>query len=379
MREAYLDNSATTPVCPQAAQKILEMMTVNYGNPSSLHTKGIDAQNEIESARRILADELHCRTDELFFTSGGTEANNMALFGTVEARKRVGNKIVVSAVSHSSVIESAAKLEKDGVEVAYIGTDGYGRLDAEAFANALDEKTVLASVEMVNNETGAVQPIESIGRAIKRKKLSTALHIDAVQAFGKINVNPQKFGAQLLTVSAHKIFGPKGCGALYVQKGMRIIPRTFGGEQEKKMRPGTESSPLIAGFGEAVRQLREDSGASARISELRERCILMLEKMDGITVNSPADASPYVINFSVPGIRSETMLHHLASRGVFVSSGSACAKGHKSHVLEAMGLDRARIDSAIRVSFGKQNTYEDVEQLLTALDEGMKTLTRAKY
>ena len=378
MREAYLDNSATTPVCPEAAQKVLEMMTVHYGNPSSLHTKGLEAQNELTAARAVLAEKLRCRTDELFFTSGGTEGNNLALFGAASARKRMGNRIVLSAVEHSSVMESAEQLEKEGFTVVRIGTDQTGKVDAEAFAAAVDEKTILVSMEMVNNETGAIQPVECMAKAVRRKKAPALVHIDAVQAFGKIPVYPQKLGAQLLTVSSHKIFGPKGCGALFVEKETRILPRTFGGEQEKKLRPGTEAAPLIAGFAAAAEAMPPFAEALEAARGLRDFCVSELCKLDGIVLNSGEDALPYVLNFSVPGIRSETMLHHLASHGVYVSSGSACAKGKKSHVLESMGLERARLDSAIRVSFGHQNTKEDVEQLISALQEGMERLTRAK-
>ena len=378
MREAYLDNSATTPVCSQAAQKVLEMMTVCYGNPSSLHTKGIEAQKELMAARKCLAEKLHCRPDELYFTSGGTEGNNLALFGAAYARRRLGNRLVISATEHSSVIESAAQLEKEGFEVVLIGTDEVGRIDETAFAAAINEKTILVSMEMVNNETGAIQPVASMEKAVRTKKAPAQIHIDAVQAFGKIPVFPLQLGAHLLTISAHKIFGPKGVGALFVRKDSRILPRTFGGEQEKKLRPGTEAAPFIAGFAAAVQALPEQEEALKQIRLLRDSCLDQLRSLKGVEINSGSDALPYVLNFSVRGIRSETMLHHLAAYGVFVSSGSACAKGKRSHVLEAMGLDRARIDSAIRVSFGHQNTMEDVTQLIGALREGIEKLARAR-
>ena len=377
MREAYLDNSATTPVCPEAAQAALRMMTECYGNPSSLHTKGIEAQRVLEQARNALATVLRCRADELTFTSGATEANNLALFGAAYARRRRGNRIVLSAVEHSSVTETADQLEKEGFEVVRILPDVYGRIPSEEFASAVTADTILVSMEMINNETGAIQPVETMARAVKRAGAPALIHIDAVQAFGKRTVCPQKLGAQLLTVSSHKIYGPKGVGLLYMTHGTHLVSRTFGGEQENKLRPGTEAMPLIAGFGAAVQALRPVAEVEAHAKVLREMLIRRLTEWD-IPINSPSDGLPCIVNFSVPGIRSETMLHHLASRGVYVSSGSACARGQKSHVLSAMGLPADRIDSAVRVSFGIQNTEEDVEQLLNALREGLDTLTRRR-
>ena len=379
MREAYLDNSATTPVCPEAAQKAVQLMTEIYGNPSSLHTKGIAAQRELESARETLAGALHCRPDELTFTSGGTEANNLALFGAAMARRRRGNRIVISSVEHSSVIESAAELEKQGFEVVRVMPDEWGRIPAEAMMNAITPDTILASMELVNNETGAIQPVACMARAVKRTGAPALIHVDAVQAFGKLPVNPAQLGAQLLTVTAHKIRGPKGTGALYAARGTHLVPRVFGGEQEKKLRPGTEALPLIAAFGTAVAMLPPLPDALRHAEALRTQLLNGLHALHaGIVVNSPADALPYVVNFSVPGLRSETLLHHLAAGGVYVSSGSACARGHKSHVLTAMGLPADRVDSAVRVSFGHTNTAEDVDQLLAVLADGLRTLTRRR-
>ena len=256
MREAYLDNSATTKVCAQAAQKVLQVMTESYGNPSSLHTKGQEAQREVALARGEIADLLHCRADELTFTSGGTEANNLAVLGTAAARRRLGSRIVISAVEHSSVMESAAQLEKQGFEVIRLQPDRFGRIPEERVFAAVNAETILVSMQMVNNEVGAVEPVETLARAVQRAKAPALVHVDAVQAFGKLNVFPQKIGANLLTVSSHKICGPKGVGVLYLSKGSRILPRQFGGEQEKKLRPGTEAVPLIAGFGAAAACLR---------------------------------------------------------------------------------------------------------------------------
>ena len=379
MREAYLDHSATTPVCPEATQKVMQLMTETYGNPSSLHTKGIEAQKELDDARTAVAAALHCRADEITFTSGATEANNLALFGAAYARRRRGNRIVISAVSHSSVMAAAAQLEKEGFEVIRVLPDAFGRIPAADFEAAITPQTILTSMELVNNETGAIQPVSCMARAVRRTGAPALIHVDAVQAFGKIPVLPQKLGAQLLSISAHKIRGPKGCGALYITHGTHLLPRVYGGEQERKLRPGTEALPLIAGFGAAIQALPPLSEGLAHAQRLHTLLKTRLTALDsGILLHSPEDGLPYILNFSVPGIRSETMLHHLAARGVYVSSGSASARGHKSHVLSAMGLPPERIDSAVRVSFGHNSTEEDVEQFLLALDEGLRTLTRRR-
>lgn len=377
MRIAYLDNSATTQVCEQAARKVYEMMTEKYGNPSSLHTKGVEAERELTLARTQIADALSCQPGEIYFTSGGTEANNLALFGTAKARKRMGKRIVVSAIEHPSVLEAARELEKQGFELAVLPPNSQGMIEKEAIFHAVNASTILVSMQMVNNELGSIQPVEAMAAAVKRAKAPALIHVDAVQAFGKLLVKPHKIGAHLVTVSSHKIHGPKGVGALFVAKEARILPCVFGGGQEKRLRPGTESAPLIAGFGSAMAALPELSASFEKINELRRYCVARLEELGGVVVNSGPDALPYILNISVPGIRSETMLHHLASRGVYVSSGSACSRGKKSHVLSAVGLADALIDSSLRISFSHNSSREDVEQLVEGLWDGMNTLARA--
>lgn len=378
LREAYLDNSATTKVCPQAAEKVWEMMTEKYGNPSSLHNKGLEAERELTLARGQLAAMLGCRPAELIFTSGGTEANNLAILGAATARKRQGRRVVVSAVEHSSVLECARELEKQGFEVIFLAPGPDGAVDESRVFAAINASTILVSMQLVNNEVGAVQPVSAMAAAVKRAKAPALVHIDAVQAFGKLPTLPEKLGADLMTISAHKIHGPKGVGALYLSKDTRILPRAFGGAQEKRLRPGTEAAPLIAGFGAAAAALPPWEAALSTVRALRDSCAARLKALPGVFLNSDEGAFPYILNFSVPGIKSETMLHHLAARGVFVSSGSACSRGKKSHVLSAMGLDPTRIDSAIRVSFCHENTEQDVDQLITGLQEGIDTLARAR-
>lgn len=378
MKEAYLDNSATTQVCPQAAAKVLELMTEKYGNPSSLHAKGLEAERELTAAREAVAGVIGALPREITFTSGGTEANNLALFGAAQARRRMGNKIVTTAMEHASVLAAAAELEKQGFEVAYIKPGPDGRVIAEQLLEAVDDSTILISVMAVNNEVGTIQPVEAARQAIKAKKAPALLHVDAVQAFGKLPMKATRMGVDLMTMSAHKIHGPKGVGALYIARGVRILPRAFGGGQENGLRPGTEAVPLIAGFGAAVGALPDLREQYEAVRALRDYCVQRLLPLEGVAINSPEDSLPYLLNFSVEGIRSETMLHHLAARGVYVSSGSACAKGKQSHVLEAMGLPHRRIVSAIRVSFSRFSTKEEVDALVDGVALGLQTLARAR-
>ncbi len=371
--EHYLDNSATTVVSDNSAKKAYEIMTRNYGNPSSLHTKGMQAEQELINARKSVARALGATSEELFFTSGGTEANNTALFGVAEAKKRRGKKIVISSVEHSSIMESAQKLENDGYEVVRISPRSNGIVCADDVACVVDENTILVSVMLVNNETGAIMPISEIFSAVKEKNPDTVCHTDAVQAFGKIEVNAKKLKADLVSVSAHKVHAPKGCGALYIKKGVRIIPRQYGGEQEKKIRMGTEALPLIGAFGVAVDEFDINANLE-KVKSLNEYAKEKLLQIKGVSLNSPENALPYVLNISAGKVRSETMLHFLEELDVFVSSGSACAKGKPSHVLSAMGISKDMADSALRISFSKYNTQEDVDALCKGIEMGLSVL-----
>lgn len=371
----YLDNSATTKPCAAAVEAAVQIMTENFGNASSLHGAGVQAMKMLMEARRTIADELGCDSAELYFTSGGTEANNLAVFGAAQAGRHKGRRIVTTAVEHESVLAPCAELEKAGFEVVRLQPDAYGRITAAQIADAINEETILVSVMHVNNETGAIFPVETIRGAIKRKGAPALLHIDCVQSFGKLAVRTKKLDADLLTVTAHKIHGPKGAGALYIKKGVHIPPRTFGGEQESRMRPGTESTPLIAAFAAAVHSLPDRRETQKRIQALNDAARTGMEAL-GMRINSAPDASPYILNAALDGIRSQTLIQFLSSRGVCVSSGSACAKGKRSHVLQAMGLADDRIDSSIRVSFSRDNTEEDVAALCTALQEAKAQLAR---
>ena len=370
----YADNAATTKLSGTALNAMLPYLREAYGNPSSLHTRGFRARQELEASRETVAARLGAKPEELYFTSGGTEGNNLALFGAALAKKRQGNRIVTTLAEHDSVLGTVGELEKQGFEVVRLRPDSEGHLSEEQLFDAVNEKTILVSMMLVNNETGAVFPVSAAARAIRRKKAPALLHTDAVQAFGKLEFSPAKLGADLCTVSAHKVHGPKGVGALYVSKSARILPHTFGGGQEKGLRPGTESVPLICAFGEAVRLLPKASEAGPEMERLNGLLRGKLRELPEVTVNSPEDGLPYILNFSAGRVRAETMLHFLAEQNIFVSSGSACGRAKPSHVLEAMGLPKERISSALRVSFSRFSEEDDVLALAEALKKGLRTL-----
>lgn len=366
----YLDNSATTKPDGAVADKIYEMLNENFGNPSSFHRAGLNANAEIRNAREIIAKTLSCEAEEIFFTSGGTEANNLAIFGAAEANKRRGKRIITTAIEHESVLESVNELEKQGFEVIRLSPDKFGNISEEDIINAINKDTILVSIMYVNNEVGSILPVKCIKKAANRVGANALVHIDCVQAFGKIEVRPKKLGADLLTVTAHKIHGAKGVGALYIKKGVRIVPRQYGGAQENKIRPGTEAAPLIAGFGKAV-ELINLKEQSEQVRELKSYATEKLKEIDGVIINSGENSSDYIINIFVPTfMTSQTVVQHLSSNyGICVSSGSACAKGKKSHVLTAMKLGDKIVEHSIRISFSRYNTKEDVDALVSAIKE----------
>ena len=378
MEMTYLDNSATTPVCREAAEKALEMMTACFGNPSSLHTLGIQAERELEAARAAVASLIGAPPETVVFTSGGTEANNLAVLGGAAARARQGKHAVTTAVEHPSVAAAFDVLENRGYAVERLHPDGQGRITADDVAAACRPDTVLVSIMLVNNETGARFPIEEIVPAVRRAAPGALIHCDAVQAAGKIPLHVLRMGVDLLSVSGHKIHAPKGVGALYIRKGARVLSRAVGGGQEKGRRAGTEAMPAIAAFGAAAAALPAPPDQAAHFCGLRERLLSGLQGRDDVVLHLPADGVPYIVNLSVPGVRSETMLHYLAQRQVYVSSGSACSKGKKSPVLTALGLPAAEIDSALRISFSHTNGEGDVDRFLRALDDGIAALKRGR-
>lgn len=373
----YLDNSATTKPCESAIKAAEKAMCEAWGNPSSLHRLGVEAESIINETRLKIADILGCREDELFFTGSGTEANNMAIIGAAESLKRRGNKIVTTSIEHPSVLNTCKYLQENGFEVTYIKPQNDGHILASDILKAVDDKTVLVTMMLVNNETGCIFPVKEVAEGLKEMHSKALLHTDCVQAFGKMEIDVSELGVDLLTASGHKIHGPKGIGFLYKRKGLNNIkPIIHGGGQEKGLRSGTESVPLIAALGGAVDELNITASLKA-MKKLHAYAVERLGGLDGVVINTPdRDILPYIINISVIGYRSETLLHFLEQRDIFVSSGSACAKGKGSYVLTEMGLNADLTDSALRISFSKNNTFEDIDSLCEALTVAQATLRR---
>ena len=377
--ECYLDNSATTAVTPEVAALAARIMTEQYGNPSSLHRRGFWAERALTEARGQVAAVLRCRPEEIVFTSGGTESNNLALLGAARAARRRGNRIVTTAVEHHSVLAVCRQLESEGFEVAYVSPDAGGVITPESFAAACDEKTVLASCMMVNSETGALHDIPAIAAACRRKNPGILFHADCVQAFGRLEIAPARWGVQLVSVSGHKIHAPKGVGALYVAKGVRLLPPLYGSGQERGLRPGTENLPGICAMGLAAERMNARRAENAaHFTALRQKLITNLSQSPAVCINSPEAAAPYIINLSVEGIRSEIMIHYLEQFEIYVSSGSACAKGERSHVLTAMGLPEDRIDSALRVSMTDTTAEGEIDEFCRRLLQGAATLAKRR-
>ncbi len=370
---AYLDNAATTRPCPEAVQAVMEAMERGYGNPSSLHRLGAAAARAIAGARESTAALLGCKSECVYFTSGGSESNNMALLGAANARR--GRHIVTTAVEHSSVSGPLQWLESQGWEVTSIPPGPNGELDAGRILGAVRPDTAFISMMMVNNETGAVFPVEEIARKGKRAFPRLLIHCDGVQAFGKLPLRLSHTEIDLFSASGHKIQGPKGSGLLYIRQGLHIAPFIRGGGQEKGMRSGTENVPMIAGFGAACQKLlNRVQGNYTAVRDLRDLLWQKLLTVPQVQVLSPEKGSPYILNFSIPGYRGETMLHYLESKNIFVSSGSACSKGAASPVLSAMGLPKPVIDGALRVSFIYNTSREEVERLVPALTQGLESI-----
>lgn len=377
--ECYLDNSATTAVTPEVAALAARIMTEQYGNPSSLHRRGFWAERALTEARGQVAAVLRCRPEEIVFTSGGTESNNLALLGAARAARRRGNRIVTTAVEHHSVLAVCRQLESEGFEVTYVSPDASGVITPESFAAACDEKTVLASCMMVNSETGALHDIPAIAAACRRKNPGILFHADCVQAFGRLEIAPARWGVQLVSVSGHKIHAPKGVGALYVAKGVRLLPPLYGSGQERGLRPGTENLPGICAMGLAAERMNARRAENAaHFTALRQKLITNLSQSPAVCINSPQAAAPYIINLSVEGIRSEIMIHYLEQFEIYVSSGSACAKGERSHVLTAMGLPEDRIDSALRVSMTDTTAEGEIDEFCRRLLQGAATLAKRR-
>lgn len=373
----YFDNAATTKPADSVVKAVCSCMEENFGNPSSLHMLGLRAQQIMDGARKKIADALCTAPETVYFTSGATESSNLAIRGAAGTYGRRKKHVITTTVEHSSVKEAFARLEAEGFEVIRISPGENGEFNPQDFIDAADENTCLVSMMLVNNETGAVLPVRKVFTGIKLKNSEIVTHCDAVQAFMKINVKPDELKADMISMSAHKIYGPKGVGALYVRKGIRLLKQNLGGKQENGMRGGTEAVPLIAGFGEAVSRLSGNmTERTEKLEELRKYFLEKAEKMDGVQVNSTASAVPYIINISLKGIRSEIVLHFLEEREIYISSGSACSKGAKSGVLGEFGISPALEDSALRISFTHENTKEETDEFFAALEAAEKRLRR---
>lgn len=370
----YLDNSATTRQYERVTEVMKTSMEENYGNPSSLHKLGLVAEKQMRQSRKTVADSLGAKEDEVFFTSGGTESDNTALFGIAHARKRAGKKIITTQVEHPAVLESCRLLEQQGFQVEYIGVDDKCRLDMEQLRAAIDSDTILISIMAVNNETGTIMPVSEIAKI----KANALLHSDAVQAYGKISL--EHTGADLISVSGHKIHGPKGIGALYVKKGVHLPAYLVGGGQERHMRSGTENVPAILGFGAAVELSRKNWTMRQETMEKARTHLLagLLDQVPDIKINSPEDGACSVLNVSFLGTRGEVLLHTLEQDDIYVSTGSACSSNKKgrSHVLSAMGLSEKEIEGAIRFSFSEFNTIEEMDYVLEKVKNAVSRFRR---
>ncbi|MEG1427513.1 MAG: cysteine desulfurase family protein [Oscillospiraceae bacterium] len=366
----YFDNSATTRVSQRASEKAVYLMRECFGNPSSLHTLGFLAEKEIAHSREAMAKAMGVLAKEIYFTSGGTESNNTALFGAAQARRKRGNHILTSAIEHPSVLETMKMLEQDGFAVEYLQPQADGNILESQIQNAISKDTILVSLMSVNNETGALLPLQAVLPAIRQSGAPALFHVDNVQGFGKQKLNVKRLGIDLMSVSGHKIHAPKGVGALYVGSGARILPHVFGGGQEKNLRPGTENAPGICAMGEAVQEFSVNGN---NVSDINLFLRNELKKL-GLRVNSPENASPYILNFSTGTVRGETMLHFFAQREIYVSTGSACSKAKPSHVLTAMGLGKEILESSLRLSFCDENTMEEATEFLHVLTQGLCSL-----
>lgn len=377
--EAYLDNSATTKVFDSVRDVVVKTMSEDYGNPSSMHLFGMRGENYVKEARKTIASVLKAAEKEIFFTSGGSESNNMALIGAAEANKRAGKHIITTGIEHASVSATMKYLEGLGYEITYLPVDNTGKVDLESLRQSLREDTILVSVMYVNNEIGTIEPIEEIGKIIKEYNKSILFHVDAIQAFGKIDIVPKRLNIDLMSVSAHKIHGPKGVGFIYIKEKTKVKPIIYGGGQQNGMRSGTENVPGIAGLSQAVKEIYKDlKSENQKITELKDYFIDRVSELEGVTINSKKGSvgAPHIISVSVEGIRSEVLLHALEERGVYVSAGSACSsnKPAVSATLKAIGVKKELLDSTVRFSLSVFTTKEEVDYAIETMEELMGRL-----
>ena len=379
--EAYFDNSATTKVLEPVKEIVIKTMMEDYGNPSARHKKGLDAERYIKEAAETIAGTLKVAAKEIVFTSGGSESNNMAIIETAMANKRAGNHIISTGIEHASVYNPLAYLEEQGFRVTYLSVDGQGHINLEELEEAICPETILVSIMYVNNEIGAIEPVEAISKIIKKKNPNISFHVDAIQAYGKLLIRPKSQGIDLLSVSAHKIHGPKGVGFLYIDKRVKIRPMIYGGGQQRGMRSGTENVPGVAGLSAAANFMYTNHREKIRaIIEIKDYLIDRLSEIDGVTINSLKGelSAPQIVSASFSGIRSEVLLHALEEKEIYVSSGSACSSNHPavSGTLKGIGIKPELLDSTLRFSFGVFNTREEVDYCIQTLKELLPVLRR---
>lgn len=372
--EAYLDNAATTRVFPEVRDIMLQVMEKDFGNPSSRHTKGIDAEGYVTRAVQQIASTLKCQSKEIVLTSGGTESNNMALIGTAIANPRAGKHVITTRIEHASVHEPFGRLEQMGYETQYLPVDQNGHVLPEVLEAAVREDTLLVSVMMVNNEMGALEDIKKLSAIAKKKNPNVIFHVDAIQAYGKFRICPKKMGIDLLSVSGHKIHAPKGTGFLYIRDKVKVKPIIYGGGQQKGMRSGTENVPGVAALGEAAAEIYENFDAkTGHMYEIRQRFIDEVTQIPGVTVNGKTgrDSAPQIVSVTIEDVRSEVMLHSLEEYGIYVSAGSACSsnKPAPSRTLQGIGLPKQKLESTIRISFCVNTTEEEVDYAVEKMKE----------
>lgn len=373
--EAYFDNSATTRCYDAVKDIVVKTMTEDFGNPSAMHLKGVEAEKYVKDSAKILAGLLKVQEKEILFTSGGTESDNLALIGGAMANKRSGNHIITTSVEHPAVSQPASYLQEQGFEITYLPVDAQGCVKMNALEAVLRPDTIMVSVMLVNNEVGSVMPVEEIAQLVHAKSPKALFHVDAIQGFGKYRIYPKKMGIDLLSVSGHKIHGPKGVGFLYINEKVKIIPQILGGGQQSGMRSGTDNVPGIAGLGVAAREIYKNLDENVEhMYQLKEHIAEGLFKIEDIRINGMElrKAAPQILSISVMGVRSEVLLHSLEERGIFVSAGSACSshKRKPSSTLSAMGMPKEQIESTVRLSFSEENTFEEADYFL----ETMKAL-----
>lgn len=379
--EAYFDNSATTRCYPEVAEIVVKTMTEDFGNPSAMHLKGVEAEKYVREAAQTLAKILKVNEKEIIFTSGGTESNNLALFGGADANKRSGNHIITTSVEHAAVGQPAERLEQMGYEVTIVPVDHRGVVQLEALERALRPDTILVSTMYVNNEVGAVMPVEEIAKLVHEKSPKALYHVDAIQAFGKYRIYPKKAGIDMLSVSSHKIHGPKGVGFLYINEKARIQPQILGGGQQAGMRSGTDNVPGIAGLGVAAKMVYTDFDEKIEhMYQLKERLAEGFLKLPDVRLNGMEirEGAPQILSASFLGVRSEVLLHTLEEKGIYVSAGSACSshKRKAAGTLSAMGMEAAQRESTLRFSFSEENTFEEVDYALEVIGQVLPMLRR---